>query len=652
MKKIFTICVCILATTAMFAQNTILPQPLNFKRISNLQHAEQGIVHRAAGSRAQCESLGLNYNIYEDFWATNIAGLTFNGGFNGGGLYGAELTNFVDTFHSYSNQYIKAVFDTLAFLVDDGSGTISTSFIPLSSTTISLDSLGMHVYLEGDSNLMTNDSLVFTISKRVGTVETPVKRVVDKGPSWFEKYYSDGTGIPYVQIPIGYQFLKGEGFAVKMQYYGKDTSSHFSYTFAYTDSCGTIDFQGQTLSSPAYKSPFGTMSYSNEIRPSGATATLSASNNGFAYNVPGVPVTCRYVYEQIYNLYPVLTVCLPYGVNIVPSQANGCPNGSVDLTASAFGTPSTNLTYTWSTNNDSLSSLSDPTTTLTLGSTGNSIVIVTLNDGTADVSDTFTVINSGINININNANPIVLSCGSSVTITTTATGVTAGKTYLWNNQATSQSVTTALAGPYSVTVTNNKGCSASASVNVTYNGGVTNAVNFTLPSGTICKDVAATYTNTSTSVTGWTATWDMDNNGVTLLTGTPDVSYAYPSPGFHQIKLKMDSAGCSFSSPIDNAHRANVSVCTGVEDVRFDNLINIVPNPTHGNVTITVNGVEQNISIKIYNVIGSEVKSFNASDVATSFTKTLDLNDLSNGTYLVKIQTADKTAIKRLIISK
>ena len=65
-----------------------------------------------------------------------------------------------------------------------------------------------------------------------------------------------------------------------------------------------------------------------------------------------------------------------------------------------------------------------------------------------------------------------------------------------------------------------------------------------------------------------------------------------------------------------------------------------------------VNGVEKNISIRVYNVIGSEVKSFIASDVASTFTKSFDFSDLANGTYLVKIQSADKTAVKRLTISK
>ena len=91
---------------------------------------------------------------------------------------------------------------------------------------------------------------------------------------------------------------------------------------------------------------------------------------------------------------------------------------------------------------------------------------------------------------------------------------------------------------------------------------------------------------------------------------------------------------------------SNSACLTGIEDITFENAINMLPNPTNGNVNITVNGVEKNISIKVYNVIGSEVKTFNANDVSSTFNKTFDFSDLANGTYLVKIQSASRTAVK------
>ena len=77
-----------------------------------------------------------------------------------------------------------------------------------------------------------------------------------------------------------------------------------------------------------------------------------------------------------------------------------------------------------------------------------------------------------------------------------------------------------------------------------------------------------------------------------------------------------------------------------------------MPNPTAGNVNITINGVDDNVNITIFNVIGQAVKTYASSDVATVFNKNLDLNDLSGGTYLVKIQSGNKIATKKLVITK
>ena len=54
----------------------------------------------------------------------------------------------------------------------------------------------------------------------------------------------------------------------------------------------------------------------------------------------------------------------------------------------------------------------------------------------------------------------------------------------------------------------------------------------------------------------------------------------------------------------------------------------------------------------VYNILGQTVKSYTSTDVAAVFNKNMDLNDLSGGTYLVKIQTGSKIATKKLVITK
>ena len=80
--------------------------------------------------------------------------------------------------------------------------------------------------------------------------------------------------------------------------------------------------------------------------------------------------------------------------------------------------------------------------------------------------------------------------------------------------------------------------------------------------------------------------------------------------------------------------------------------ISILPNPSNGSVNITINNVDKDVTLTVYNVVGEVVKSFATTQSSAVFNKALDLSTLSNGTYLVKIQSGSKTATKKLVITK
>ncbi|MFN8324045.1 MAG: T9SS type A sorting domain-containing protein [Chitinophagales bacterium] len=654
MKKLFTLFLGLFAITALFAQSIASHQPRMLRLMPGSQKPHNTIRHEFSSDRGgflgTCDSFQMDYNQYEELNASN-KGLTFHGSIvNGDPLPANELTAFVDTFHSFASTYIKSVFDTIAFVT--GSSTLG--FIPRASTTLSLDSLGMFVGISGDSTKMGNDTLLFTIYKRVGTVETLVKTINISGASWFEPFYVQSGSLRYAQIPVNYQLNKGEGFAVRMDYLGKDTSSHFFYTYCYTDSCGTITFQGQNYSSPAYTPTFGIISYQGEIQPAGNGAAVSVSNNGFGYNIPGVPQGCRFVYEQIYNFFPIVKVCTDYSAVAQATPAFGCSQSTVTLNATVFGSNSTSLDYTWSATGGTLTSTSGDNTSVVLGNTGDATIYLTVSDGTNLTYDTIKVLNKGIGVTLPSTSSV--GCGASTTLVPSFTGNQTGKTYLWSTSATTSTLAVNLAGNYNITVTNNSGCSATASTSVEYSNGTTNTVNFTYPTP-VCVGKQVLFTNTSTNKgAGWSATWDMLGNNTDLVV-TTDASYTYNNPGQFYVSLTMDSAGCKFSTPF-HSHLVNVLAASapgcvnGIEDAEFTNSVTVVPNPTSGKVMLTINGVEGNVSVKVYNIIGSEVKTYTDNDVASVSTKSLDFTDLANGTYLVKVQTGTKVAVKRITVSK
>lgn len=145
------------------------------------------------------------------------------------------------------------------------------------------------------------------------------------------------------------------------------------------------------------------------------------------------------------------------------------------------------------------------------------------------------------------------SCGTANgTATVTAGGGTPGYTYLWTNASTTASISGLGAGGYTVTVTDSRGCTATASTNITASttldasGTVTNA----RCNGGNTGGIALTVTGASGTVT---YTW---NTGAT----TPSVSSL--TAGNYSVTIN-DSRNCSvvkqFTVGQPNALAASVS---------------------------------------------------------------------------------------------
>jgi len=113
----------------------------------------------------------------------------------------------------------------------------------------------------------------------------------------------------------------------------------------------------------------------------------------------------------------------------------------------------------------------------------------------------------------------------------------------------------------------------------------------------------------------------------------------------------MDSAGCEFATN-QSVTVNSQSVCVGIQEIGFDNNVSIIPNPSNGNVNITISDADKNVTLTIYNIIGETVKSYATTESTSIFNKNLDLSNLANGTYLVKIQSGNKSATKKLFIAK
>jgi hypothetical protein len=667
MKKLFTL--AILGSIAFFnafGQNAHLPNTTRSKSVTPIKDDRYyqrldrlNSIARSGNSASRATVCDTGYildlSLFDYVYRTSQQQLNYTGSWyeQTPQIFANEITRFVDTANALNNTYVTVLFDSLAFV---GGSLQSPTFdyIPLSLSTVYIDSVELRYGLSGDSsNYNNNDSLIFKIQKVQSSALVTVAQRSVVGQDLLP-YYTGGSSVRAGVFPINYQLNQGDAFAIRVEFKGADTSRHFFLTYGFADSCGTITFQGQTLASPAIPSIFAVNNYFGQIRANGATATVQNANNGFAYQIPNTPVNCTFVYDQNYDIIPYLNICNDFSAvvaTVAPSTAQGCPGATINLEGKVYGITAAqapNVTFAWATSSGTLTANSGQTTSLVLGNS-NATVTLTVSDGTNTTTSTLTITSNGITASFSNPNQ-TLACGGSLTLAPTTGGVITGRTYNWSTGASSQTLVVNTPNTYTVTVTNNRGCSATASASVAYPN-VNNTVDFTLPSNGskpyLCQNVSYTFTNNSTKQgNGWSAVWDFGDGNQSLLDNGVN-TYSIIGNNI-PVKVTMDSVNCKFTS---STKTVNVRNCTGVSELSFEKSISLMPNPSNGQVTIEIPNTNANVTIKIYNMLGAEVTDITES-ASGSFIKTLNLSDLSNGNYIVKVKSGDKIATKRLTISK
>lgn len=565
-----------------------------------------------------------------------------------------------------THRFGVALFDSLIYI--DANNQDVPAFLPRSKTQLVLDSLDMYFTYNRSNTSSSSDTIKITVFDRdslalTGSGASQNIVVNSKWDTLIVTNTAISSNITIGQEPcIGFtfypnlSFLKGKTFGVRVDFAG-DTANKFTWLSSFRDDCLNACLAAESaVNSSSYTN---SLWYVNAI--SGST-NLSGINS-IQFNCDPV---CNLWTPQNWWAFPWITADVEYSASIIADSLTGCPGTPINMKAFAFGSTAAPFTYSWSTTDGSLSSTSSEDVSLIVGNS-NAVVTVTVTDANSQTATaTVTVASRGISINITQTSPVQLACGANTTITTQISGVTLGKMYTWSTGVTgtnASSISVSQAGIYRVTVTNNSGCSATASVTVEYPSGITNNVNFNLPADVkpgvsfpgvqVCANVLQTFVNTSSNTTGWNAEWTFGDSNIGFSTNGTNT---YVSPGVYSVVLRMDSASCLFTSAPKsiNVVAATDAACTtiGIGENSFDNSISMMPNPSNGNVSFVVNEVEKNISIRVFNIIGSEVKSFNTNDVSATFNRSFDFSDLANGTYLVKIQSGAKTAVKRLTISK
>jgi hypothetical protein len=145
-----------------------------------------------------------------------------------------------------------------------------------------------------------------------------------------------------------------------------------------------------------------------------------------------------------------------------------------------------------------------------------------------------------------------------------------------------------------------------------------------------CSDEASSFE--------WTIT------GGTILSGqgTSFVTVEWTTDG--EISVTAISAdGCSGTTST-----LEIDILMGIEGLTFSDNLNIFPSPASSNMTISLDGIEGNNRCQIYSLTGKMVLEF----VLENNTRTLDVSNLANSTYILTVDTEQGLAKQAFVIAK
>ena len=166
------------------------------------------------------------------------------------------------------------------------------------------------------------------------------------------------------------------------------------------------------------------------------------------------------------------------------------------------------------------------------------------------------------------------------------------------------------------------------------------------PQGINLNDINTTEWSYSCSDEASSFEWTITGGTILSGQGTSFVTVAWTTEGVESgesasISVTAISAdGCSGTTST-----LEIDILMGLEGLTFSDNLNIFPSPASSNITITLDGIKGNNRCQIYSLTGKKVLEF----VLENNTRTLDVSNLANGTYILAVNT-DQGALKQAFV--
>ena len=149
------------------------------------------------------------------------------------------------------------------------------------------------------------------------------------------------------------------------------------------------------------------------------------------------------------------------------------------------------------------------------------------------------------------------------------------------------------------------------------------------------------FTNSTPNLSNFNFTWDFGDNTV-IQNNSSSVFHQYMYNGLYDVSLiAVDIAnGCGN----DTLKKNGLIFCSGGPGLSINekiSLVNIYPNPTNENITISINNFNGNIQTEVYDLIGNRLQTTNET--------TISLQDYARGIYLLKVSYSDRVEEMKVI---
>jgi len=147
----------------------------------------------------------------------------------------------------------------------------------------------------------------------------------------------------------------------------------------------------------------------------------------------------------------------------------------------------------------------------------------------------------------------------------------------------------------------------------------------------------------------WSWVFGDDTDTVTVQNPSRHI---YEENGIYNICLTVKNEYDNIDG-VTKCHLVEITEApVAIEEIELANNIQVAPNPASNQIKIKLNHPFSNLvrQIELYNVDGKLMKKINPGRSTSSIS--LELNELSNGIYIVTVKLENTTTSKRLIITK